>query len=160
WCGSAPCRWDDVGIARSCPGSSMSIDQSPRCVTWRRGPLLAGRVDPTAPASPLASGHGRGTIGWWIVGRCGRRGGARVMKLKLLAWCLVMLLGLRSSLAAVADDAPATAGELFGRPNLVAWCIVPFDAKKRGPEERAAMLERLGFRRFAYDWRAEHLPTF
>ena len=32
---------------------------------------------------------------------------------------------------------------LFARTNLAAWCIVPFDAKKRGPEERAAMLERL-----------------
>src|SRR5689334_23431820 len=49
---------------------------------------------------------------------------------------------------------------LFARENLVAWCIVPFDARKRGPEERAAMLERLGFKRFAYDWRAEHVPTF
>lgn len=50
--------------------------------------------------------------------------------------------------------------ELFARTNLFAWCIVPFDAKKRGPEERAAMLERLGFKRFAYDYRAEHIPTF
>jgi putative heme-binding domain-containing protein len=49
---------------------------------------------------------------------------------------------------------------LFARDNLVAWCIVPFDAKKRGPEERVAMLKRLGIKRFAYDWRAEHLPTF
>lgn len=54
----------------------------------------------------------------------------------------------------------APAYELFARSNLVAWCIVPFDAKKRGPEERAAMLERLGFRLFAYDYRAEHIPTF
>jgi quinoprotein glucose dehydrogenase len=49
---------------------------------------------------------------------------------------------------------------LFARTNLVAWCIVPFDAKKRGPEERAAMLEKLGFQFFAYDYRAEHIPTF
>ncbi|HSH15897.1 MAG TPA: TIM barrel protein, partial [Verrucomicrobiae bacterium] len=28
------------------------------------------------------------------------------------------------------------------------------------PEERAAMLEELGIRRFAYDYRAEHIPTF
>ena len=60
------------------------------------------------------------------------------------------------------DKAPATAtaDRLFARDNLIAWCIVPFDSKKRGPEERAAMLERLGFRHFAYDWRAEHIPTF
>jgi len=57
---------------------------------------------------------------------------------------------------------PAGAAEyqLFARTNLIAWCIVPFDAKKRGPEERAVMLEKLGFRHFAYDYRAEHIPTF
>jgi len=44
--------------------------------------------------------------------------------------------------------------------NLVAWCIVPFDAKHRGPAERAAMLKRLGLRRVAYDWRDEHVATF
>ena len=54
----------------------------------------------------------------------------------------------------------AAQSNLFARSNLVAWCIVPFDAKKRGPEERAAMMERLGFKLFAYDYRAEHVPTF
>lgn len=49
---------------------------------------------------------------------------------------------------------------LFARSNLVAWCIVPFDAQRRGPEERAAMLANLGFKLFAYDYRAEHVPTF
>src|SRR5687768_14708161 len=57
-------------------------------------------------------------------------------------------------------SAPAAAADLFRRENLVAWCIVPFDAKKRGPEERAGMLVRLGLRRLAYDYRAEHIPTF
>jgi hypothetical protein len=54
----------------------------------------------------------------------------------------------------------ARAQDAFARSNLVAWCIVPFDAKKRGPEERAQMLERLGIKRLAYDYRAEHIPTF
>jgi hypothetical protein len=49
---------------------------------------------------------------------------------------------------------------LFERGNLTAWCIVPFDAKQRGPEERAAMLARLGLRRFVYDYRAEHVPQW
>ena len=65
--------------------------------------------------------------------------------------------------AACAADAPQKASVdagLFARTNLVAWCIVPFDAKKRGPEERAAMLEKLGFKLFAYDYRAEHIPSF
>jgi sugar phosphate isomerase/epimerase len=58
---------------------------------------------------------------------------------------------------------PPEAGDgrqLFARESLVAWCIVPFDARRRGPQERAAMLAELGFSKFAYDWRAEHLPTF
>ena len=49
---------------------------------------------------------------------------------------------------------------LFDRGNLVAWCIVPFDSKKRGPEARAEMLARMGIFKFAYDWRAEHVSTF
>jgi quinoprotein glucose dehydrogenase len=49
---------------------------------------------------------------------------------------------------------------LFASTNLVAWCVVPFDAKRRGPEERAVMLENLGFKLFAYDYRTEHVPTF
>ncbi|MDZ4288566.1 MAG: LamG-like jellyroll fold domain-containing protein [Prosthecobacter sp.] len=49
---------------------------------------------------------------------------------------------------------------LFAKSNLAAWCIVPFDAKKRGPEERAAMLEKLGFTKFVYDYRAEHVPQW
>src|SRR5688572_28317000 len=49
---------------------------------------------------------------------------------------------------------------LFDRTNLVAWCIVPFDARKRGPDDRAAMMEKLGFKMFAYDYRAEHVPQW
>jgi sugar phosphate isomerase/epimerase len=41
--------------------------------------------------------------------------------------------------------------------NLYAWCIVPFDAKQRTPAERIEMLKRLGFNKYAYDWRVEHL---
>jgi len=52
------------------------------------------------------------------------------------------------------------AGSVFRKDNLVAWCIVPFDAKKRTPKQRAEMLKRLDIRKLAYDWRAEHVPTF
>src|SRR6476661_2939838 len=72
-----------------------------------------------------------------------------------------MILAAVVRCAASAEPSKVEAGEgLFAQTNLVAWCIVPFDAKRRGPEERAAMLERLGFRLFAYDYRAEHIPTF
>lgn len=54
----------------------------------------------------------------------------------------------------------AETSDIYARENLMAWCIVPFDAAKRTPEERASMLEKLGLRRFAYDYRAEHIPQF
>lgn len=57
-------------------------------------------------------------------------------------------------------DHPEVIGDLWDQDNLVAWCAVPFDVKKRGPEERALMLRRLGFKHFAYDWRKENIPTF
>jgi hypothetical protein len=67
-----------------------------------------------------------------------------------------------SLLLALCSASPlqATSDDMFARENLVAWCIVPFDGKKRGPEERAAMLQSLGLRRLAYDYRAEHIPTW
>ena len=49
---------------------------------------------------------------------------------------------------------------LFAKDNLMAWCIVPFDSAKRSPTERASMLRELGIKRFAYDYRAEHIPSF
>jgi len=57
-----------------------------------------------------------------------------------------------------AQARPQVQGRPLAMDDLVAWCIVPFDSRKRTPEERIAMLERLGFKRYAYDWRAEHLP--
>ena len=56
--------------------------------------------------------------------------------------------------------APRKPASVFADRNLVAWCIVPFDAKKRSPAERAEMLKRLGIRKVAYDWRAEHVASF
>ena len=70
-----------------------------------------------------------------------------------MRYLLALLICCSLQLAHAADD-------LFAKGNLVAWCIVPFDAKKRGPEERAQMLKNLGIRRLAYDYRAEHIPTF
>ena len=62
--------------------------------------------------------------------------------------------------SALAMASPSQAADVFDKSNLVAWCIVPFDAKKRSPEERAGMLAQLGFTKFAYDWRAENVPEF
>jgi sugar phosphate isomerase/epimerase len=66
-----------------------------------------------------------------------------------------------------ADAAPPTPSttlgtqtDLFRKENLAAWCIVPFDKSKRTPEQRAAMLEQIGLRKFVHDYRAEHVPFF
>lgn len=50
--------------------------------------------------------------------------------------------------------------EMFNDQNLVAWCIVPFDSQKRNPEQRAQMLDQLGIKKLAYDYRAEHVASF
>ena len=73
---------------------------------------------------------------------------------------LYSVLALFSTLSFAPHSIAAEPPRLFERGNLVAWCIVPFDAKKRSPEDRVAMMKRLGFTKYAYDWRAEHLPTF
>jgi hypothetical protein len=67
---------------------------------------------------------------------------------------------LLTILASVPLLAKAEVEKVFSKDNLVAWCIVPFDVKKRGPAERADMAKRLGFTKIAYDWRGEHVPTF
>ena len=60
--------------------------------------------------------------------------------------------------ASLAEDSDSK--KIFQRERLVAWCIVPFDARKRTPSQRAEMVAKLGMVRVAYDWRAEHVPTF
>lgn len=84
---------------------------------------------------------------------------------QILIVCVgLMMAGLASvsARAKPADDVNRAEriDALFGRDNLVAWCIVPFDGKKRGPAERADMLNRLDIGMLAYDWREEHVPTF
>jgi sugar phosphate isomerase/epimerase len=49
---------------------------------------------------------------------------------------------------------------LFEKENLLAWCIVPFDAEGRSPQQRAEMLDALGIKHFAYDYQDEHIPSF
>lgn len=68
--------------------------------------------------------------------------------------------GMSGGVPASAAERKRIGRDLFAKDNLIAWCIVPFDAKKRGPEERAEMLKQLGIQRLAYDWRTEHIPTF
>jgi sugar phosphate isomerase/epimerase len=71
---------------------------------------------------------------------------------------IIMLVALMAPKCPAAEA--SSTSSVFAKDNLVAWCIVPFDAAKRGPHQRAEMLVRLGIQRVAYDWRAEHVPTF
>ena len=89
-----------------------------------------------------------------------------IRRLSLWLFVLVALGGRNAAYSWQAPKPPSrpSTHEGFGRAlqtdKLVAWCVVPFDAKKRSPAERAAMLKQLGLKRCAYDWRAEHVATF
>lgn len=67
---------------------------------------------------------------------------------------------LLSCITSVSAQTKSATKANFERDKLVAWCIVPFDKLKRGPAERAEMIQRLGMKRVAYDWRQEHVATF
>jgi len=82
------------------------------------------------------------------------------MKSKLRPPHTPFLILLLSVLSVYSVGHIQAAADLFDKSNLAAWCIVPFDAKKRGPEERAAMLEKMGVKKFVYDYRAEHIPQW
>ena len=82
------------------------------------------------------------------------------LKALILTALLALLPASQTCHASPDAHAGANPKVLFARKNLTAWCVVPFDANKRGPEERAAMLQRLGFNHFAYDWREKDIPAF
>ena len=81
-------------------------------------------------------------------------------RFKIVLMSFLLLASRAMSQTTQPATSPAAPGALFSRSNLTAWCVVPFDARKRGPEQRAAMLQRLGIQNFAYDWRDENVPTF
>jgi len=85
----------------------------------------------------------------------------------LSLWACFLCIGLLAAGSLLpASQAQETAPkptfhpEMFAERNLVAWCIVPFDSQKRNPEQRAQMLDQLGIKRLAYDYRAEHVASF
>ena len=78
---------------------------------------------------------------------------------------MLMYLGCVLPISIAADKpvkaaSKADSSSIWSHENLYAWCVVPFDSKNRGPEERAQMLRRLGFKQFSYDWRYKDVPTF
>ena len=78
----------------------------------------------------------------------------REPRISAVVLCAVLLAGvLFGGRARAAQSA-------FKKDNLVAWCVVPFDAAGRSPEERARLLDELGIRKLAYDWRGRHVDEF
>ena len=83
------------------------------------------------------------------------------MSNKLKAICAVLLaVAFATAMACAITKETAKPSPLWAHDNLVAWTVAPFDAKQRAPEERAQMLERLGFKHYAYSWREKHISTF
>jgi sugar phosphate isomerase/epimerase len=73
------------------------------------------------------------------------------MKIRHLLACTAL------SAATPLESGAETLLPLAARENLLAWCVVPYDSKHRGPAERIAMLKRLGLSQYVWDWRQEHL---
>lgn len=78
------------------------------------------------------------------------------MKMKLL--CLLMIPCLLFESCKSTEAKVNTAEMLFHKDNLIPWSIVGFDSKERSPTERLDMLERLGYRQYAYGHRPKHIP--
>jgi sugar phosphate isomerase/epimerase len=73
---------------------------------------------------------------------------------------LISLTVLLALISGCLQKKQSKSTDLLDKKNLVAWCIVPFDAAERSPEERAEMLNELGITKFAYDYREKHLASF
>ena len=75
----------------------------------------------------------------------------------------LVLISLACGIGGLVSGADARARSLRASLRRQSWspgASFPFDAKKRGPAERAEMVEGLGLRRVAYDWRPQHVESF
>ncbi|ARV14842.1 sugar phosphate isomerase/epimerase family protein [Polaribacter sp. SA4-12] len=73
--------------------------------------------------------------------------------LKLIT--LIVLMPLFTTCATYKKSKKVT----FDKNNLIPWSIVGFDVKERTPKQRLEMLERLGYKQYAYGYRPKHIPT-
>ena len=80
------------------------------------------------------------------------------MNIKNYLFCAILIL-FNSSCGTQSNGTKTKNHLLFSQDNLLAWCTIPYDSKKRNSEERAVMLKDLGFTSFAYDWRTQDLPN-
>ncbi len=68
---------------------------------------------------------------------------------------LIVLIPLLATCATYKESKKS----LFEKSNLIPWSIVGFDVKERTPKQRLEMLERLGYKQYAYGYRPKHIPT-
>ena len=52
---------------------------------------------------------------------------------------------------------PAQESKAIDISQTYPWCIVAYDSLERTPAQRIEMIKELGFVKYAYDWRAQHL---
>src|SRR5579862_3318941 len=92
----------------------------------------------------------------------------KVSQMRTLLYPGILLLSLGQ--IALLFGAPATAADssrpdvhlkqrIWDHDNLFAWEVANYDTKKRDPEERARMLERLGFKHYIYLGSADPLDA-
>src|SRR5688572_9630381 len=79
--------------------------------------------------------------------------------IKCIYACLAILILPATNCGPKLQESKAENDMLFAKSNLLAWCIVPYDSKKRTSEERALMLKELGITSLAYDMRDADLPN-
>ncbi len=72
---------------------------------------------------------------------------------------LLIVLLVTSSSCGIGKNKSVEKQSPFKKENLIPWSIVGFDVKERTPKERLEMLERLGYKHYAYGNRPKHIPT-
>jgi hypothetical protein len=84
--------------------------------------------------------------------------GASLLALLACAACSPDMV--RTTQPTPAPESGSRSAAIWAPENLFAWAIVPYDARKRDPAERAAMLRRLGFTKFGYDGGEDRASEF
>ncbi|MDY7396792.1 TIM barrel protein [Aureibaculum sp. 2210JD6-5] len=80
-----------------------------------------------------------------------------IKKVTLISTFILLLL-LETGCGSIKTQT-AQKSRLFEKDNLIPWSIVGFDVKERTPKQRLEMLERLGYKQYAYGNRPKHIPT-
>ncbi|WPR71971.1 hypothetical protein SLW70_02235 [Flavobacterium sp. NG2] len=70
-----------------------------------------------------------------------------------------LLICVVFSACKVVDNKKHDNNNPFRKANIIPWSIVGFDVKERNPEERIEMIQKLGYKQYAYGYRPQHIPS-